>query len=292
MANRQVIQCLSLVGSATLVATVLAGDTTGAGILVLNSKADGALSMTGNSSINVPANAVYVNSASKKAITTVGAAVLDTPNLYVVGKAEFKGTSMCTGTVTQALVPFADPLSGLVLPSRSGAASHGTVSVGSTAATNLSPGLYTGLSITGNAKVTLAPGVYFFQGNVKITSGTITGAGVCLVMLTGSLEITGASSLSLSPAADGTLGQIVITQAKANTSAMKLAGGSEVNITGSIYAPAAEVWLTGNSTVKSEGPQMGDAVICDTLRLNGTSSVKVGRTAMPAMSLPSPPLFD
>jgi hypothetical protein len=88
----------------------------GSGLVVLDTSAQGALTMSGSSSVQIPARAVYVNSSSTSAVTTVGNAVLDVPNLYVVGQARFGANSRCTGHVIEHCVAFADPMSGLVIP--------------------------------------------------------------------------------------------------------------------------------------------------------------------------------
>ena len=97
-----------------------AGGSLGSGLVVLDTTASGALSMNGNASIQVPARAVYVNSNSPTAVSTVGNAVLDAPNLYIVGNAYFGGHSLCTGVVHPSGSPFGDPLSGISMPNAFG----------------------------------------------------------------------------------------------------------------------------------------------------------------------------
>ena len=69
----------------------------------------------------------------------------------------------------------------------------------------LSPGYYDGgISVTGNANVTFAPGIYLIGGSgLKITAGTIVGNNVCLMILSGEMKVAGASSVSMSPPASG-----------------------------------------------------------------------------------------
>ena len=55
-------------------AAMASGATSGSGLVILNPTASGALSMTGNSAIQVPSAAVYVNSNSATAVSTVGTA--------------------------------------------------------------------------------------------------------------------------------------------------------------------------------------------------------------------------
>lgn len=265
-----------------------------AGLVVLNPSAASALSMTGNSSISVPTNAVYVNSSSAEAVSTVGAAVLDTPHLYIVGTAAFSGGSRCTGAVHQSAVAYANPMSNLVLPASAQAPARAGMTINRRTEVTLEPGNYTGeLKVTGNATITMAPGVYYFQQGLTISAGSIRGEGVTLVMMGGALSIGGTSSLVLSPPASGATAGVVITQSPNNSSGMSLAGGSEVNIAGTIYVPVGTLTLTGNSSMAGTGPQMGDLVVADKVRLTGGTTIKIGRPNMAPIDLPAmSPLFD
>ena len=287
---RSFVTALALV---SLAGTALGSGTTGAGLVVLNPTASGALSITGNSSIQVPAAAVYVNSNSSTAVRTVGAARLDCPDLYIVGTPSFGGNSGCSGTVHRALVPFANPLQTFSIPSREGVADRGGVNIRRNDTVTLQPGRYTGnVSVTGNARITLSPGVYFFEAGLSITAGTVSGQGVTIIMITGALNLAGTSSLLLSPPTQGMTANVVITSAPNNTSGMSLAGGSEVVVTGTIYSPAALLTLTGNSQIVGQGPLMGDLVVTDRIQLTGTGSVRIGQAAAAPIALPTQPLFD
>ena len=274
--------------------TALAGGTSGSGLIVLDQNASAALSMTGNSTIEIPARAVYVNSSASNAVRTVGTATLQTPDLYVVGGTSFTGNSGCTGTVHRAVAPFADPLAGLINPNASGQTPLASPSISGNVTITLSPGYYSqGITVTGSSTVTFSPGVYLIGGGgLRISSGAVTGNGVVFVMLAGSLNIAGCSSLHLTAPTSGNLAGVVISQPASNTSGMSLAGGSQVDISGTIYAPGATLTLTGNSTLAGVGPQMGDLVIANRVAMTGTGAIKIGRPASPAISLPSMPLFD
>lgn len=280
---------------AALVATAQAGGASGSGLVVLNASSNGALTMNGNASIEIPTKVVYVNSASASAVQTVGKAVIDAPALYVVGGTSFGGNSGCTGSVITGAPGIYDPLMHLAIPNADGMESHGTVNIKkSSEPVTLTPGSYpSGLKITGNASVVFSPGVYIIGGTgLVITSGDVVGEGVCLIIASGSCELAGSSSLTLSPIGSGHLANIVLAQPSSNTSEMRLAGGSEFKVTGTIYAPKARLSLVGNSQIEGTGPQMGDLVIADRVSLSGTASIRIGREHLPQVSLPSMPLYD
>jgi hypothetical protein len=288
------MKAFSLV-SALLACTgaALAGGVTGSGLVVLDTSSSGALSMTGNATVTIPTKAVYVNSNSSSAVSTVGNASLDAPDVYCCGGFRFNGNSGCTGTVHPSCTPYANPLSGLAFPSSNGMTSNASVSVTAGQSRTLSPGYYpSGISVTGNGSLTLSPGVYVVGNQFRITAGTISGANVCIVMASGALSFAGTASLNLSPMSDGPLANVVICQYSSNTSGMSLAGGSEVNIGGTIYSPAGTLTLTGNSSVQGQGPQMGDLVVAKKVSITGTASVKIGHPEMTAIELPKLPLSD
>jgi hypothetical protein len=270
-----------------------AGDLSSAGLVVLNTSADGALSMTGSSAIHIPAATVYVNSSSRNAVRTVGNAVLDTPELKIVGQANFGGQSSCTGAVHRVNMPFADPLNPFAVPSPGGMTDRGRINANSNSALTLQPGRYSGgIVVTGNAALTLQPGLYLIDNGLDIRSGSVNGTGVTIIVTSGSFKIAGTSALRLSPPREGSMAGLVMAMAPTNSQAMMLTGGSEVDISGTIYAKASTLTLRGNSTLTNQGPTMGDLVIADKVELVGTGSIKIGHPMMPAVQLPAQPIFD
>ena len=277
---------------AGLAGNALAGGVEGSGLVVLDPSASGALTMTGNSSVQIPARAVYVNSNSSSAVQTSGSALLDAPNLFVCGNATFNGNSYCTGCVVQSAAPYADPLGNCSFPSELGMSALPKAKITGGSVT-LQPGYYAGgIDISGNATVSLAPGVYVVGTGLKLTSGSILGAEVTIVMVSGSLDLAGSTSTQLSPPMSGPTAGMVIMQSASNTNSMSLAGGSEVNISGTMYVPKATLTLRGNSQIQGNGPQMGDLVVANRVNIAGTGTVKIGHPNYAAIILPKVPLYD
>lgn len=268
-----------------------AADLSGSGLIVLNPSSSASLKMVGNSTVTIPARAVYVNSSHREAVSTTGSATLDAPYLYVVGGAAFNGSSRCTGQVIQSGLPYADPLASFPFPTGGDAPVQRTSSVKGSA--SLEPGYYVnGLSISSNADVTLAPGVYVFGGSGLSMKGRVIGEGVTLVILGGVMDLTAQADISLSPPTEGSTAGVVIAQPPSNTGQMKLSGGSSLFITGTIYAPKSTLLMVGNSSAEGSGPQMGDLVIADKVDMRGTSEIRIGRPGMRPIVLPKMPLFD
>src|SRR5690242_10921023 len=105
-----------LIATGLAASSATAGGLDGSGLVVLDGSASGALTMVGNSVVQIPARSAFVNSSSASAVRTTGNATLDCPNLYVVGGTSFGGNSHCTGTVTSTGVPYGDPLAGTHFP--------------------------------------------------------------------------------------------------------------------------------------------------------------------------------
>ncbi|MCC5785108.1 MAG: hypothetical protein JJU33_00235 [Phycisphaerales bacterium] len=262
------------------------------GLVVLSPGAQGALEMVGNSRVEIPAKIVYVNSSHQQAVDTTGSAVLDAPAMYLVGGARFNGQSEFTGTLHKSGAAFADPFAHMLYPRSDSMENFGGWSINSNV--TLSPGYYPqGISISGQAKVHMDPGVYIFGGSgLKLTSGSLIGDEVTIIIQGGELELAGNGQVHLSPPSAGMTKGVVIAQSRDNDSQMSLAGGAEMHITGAIYAPNAQLRMVGNSEVDGSGPLMGDLVVADTVQLRGTATIRIGRGELKAISLPALPLFD
>ena len=249
---------------------------TTSGVVILDSGVtSGALTFTGTVHIRVPV--IYVNSDSESAVIGSGNGIIETPTLNVVGGTRFNGSACCTGAVVDAPSPMLDPFgSTVVSASASGPAlARRTLNGGSHV---INPGNYAGgLLIKGGAAVTFNPGVYEMGAEFSLTSGSVVGTGVTIVQRAGRFSMGGNATKNLSAPIAGAFAGIVIAQPASNTNVMSISGGSEMSLAGAIWAPGANVSVTGNSDVAANGPAIGDSLICKTLTVNGSGVVKLGR---------------
>lgn len=245
------------------------------GVMVLDTAATkGAMTLSGNATVKTPS--VYVNSSSSDALKVSGSAVLDSPSVNVVGGSSLTSPSACTSTIKSTSGTALDPYASLILPAADTANNLGTLSISGGTRT-VSPGYYSGgISVTGNANVTFLPGVYVLGNGLSVSNGSISGDGVCFVVLGGKVTFGGNSSATLTPTATGNLSGVVIAQPSSNKSDLTVSGGGTMNIRGSIWAPAAKATLSGNSSATTTGPFMGDMLIVNTLTLSGTSLLTIG----------------
>jgi Flp pilus assembly protein TadG len=197
-----------------------------------------ALTVRGNWSINAPNCGVYINSNSDTVEADTGNASnsgIAATSVSVVGPLPNDVTiaSSSSATVMQTL-PVTIPYSSTPSPTIPGSCPAGGTLTGTVAA-----GCYSGTVTIGSATLS---GLYIFTGDVTI-NGALTGTDVTLAIMNGTLDVKpGNSTFNLSAPTSGAYDGIVIYQPSSNASILKLQAGSATgNLTGFIYAPAAQL---------------------------------------------------
>ena len=265
--------------TATTTANILpVGLTVGSSILVLNQTLSGALSLSGNASINI-SGSVMVDSNSATAISASGNAVVTASSIGVVG-----GVGASGGNVSFSSQPtthsqyVSDPL--LLLPDPTSGNSQGSVNLTNGSLT-INPGIYSSIKVAGNASLTLNPGVYILAGGDFSVTGTggVTGTGVTIYNAGkntavnpggnfGGISLSGNGSFRLTAPTTGNYAGVLIFQARDNTRALSLSGNAVQGMTGTVYAPAALLTMSGNS-------QETLPLIVNQLKLSGNGSSKL-----------------
>jgi hypothetical protein len=249
-----------LTSSTTVTATIAPS------ILVLHPTASGALSLSGNATISLAGN-VMVDSNSASALTANGNAVLKAASIQVMGKVQKSGNATLSPAPLTGAAGWADPLAQLAAPSPSGLTNYKAVTIAGNSVQTLQPGIYSQITIAGNASVTLMPGVYILAGggftvsgnaNVTVQSNSpspVTGAGIVLYNTGskypnggnyGAITVSGNGTVKLSPATIGVYAGLLIDQDPNNTQTLTLSGNA-LALTGIVYAPKAQVVLSGNA---------------------------------------------
>jgi hypothetical protein len=264
-------------------------------ILVLDPTAGGALSLSGNASINTP-GAVYVDSSYSSALSASGNATVEASVIDVHGKASKSGNAtFCPAPVTGAAV-LSDPLAGLAVPVASalGLTCGGPVSLSGNSSKIIGPSVYSQISLSGNASLTLNPGVYIITGGGLTVSGnasvsvygpsnTITGTGVTIYNAGsgynvttgadggsfGAITLNASGTIKLVPPSTGTYAGILIFQARDDAKALTLSGNALQGLSGEIYAPAAQLAESGNAQIGSTSNPI--SIIVDTLSASGNA---------------------
>ncbi len=237
----------------------------GAAAYILNATTSGAVTASGNATVNLPGG-LYVDSSSASAVNASGNARVNVGGaVLVVGGVSTSGNAAAAKTGTPGAAT--DPLASLPLPGVTGLTNYGAVSVSGNSSRTLSPGIYTSIQVSGNASVTLSnagSGIYIIEGGGLSVSGnaSLSGNGVLIFNAGssyngttdggafGSISMGGNGTINLSGPTGGPYAGVAIFQARDNSRALSLGGNGAAGVTSTIYAPAANVGLSGNATVK------------------------------------------
>jgi hypothetical protein len=245
-------------------------------VFVLNPTASGALSLSGNASVNAT-NTVRVNSNSSSALTAAGNAQLIASRVDVVGGVSLRGKATVAPIPTTGAAWLADPFSNLAAPvgnAVTGATSAIVCSGNTSLAVN--PGTYTRITASGNCQLVLHSGVYILGGGGLSVSGNASISGNEVMLYNAgsnypapdgsfdSITISGNGTFHLSPPTAGAFAGVTIFQARDNTKQISLSGNSS-GLTGTIYAPVAQLSMTGNDALQM-------ALVVDRLRVSGNGA--------------------
>jgi Bacterial Ig-like domain (group 3) len=250
-------------------------------IFVLNLTANAALSVVNNGSIVIPGN-IVVDSSGKSAITeSNNARIAAGGSIQAVGGVSLSSSATISPAPTTGAAVFPDPMAvGGFSPGGTPVAvslTKGSLTIG--------PGLYSAINVSGStASLTMTPGLYVIAGPAGFTvsnGASVTGNGIMIYNTSdangkfGGISIGGSGapvSVNLTAAGDGPYNYpapypgLVIFQDPLNTRAISL-GSNTVSggVSGTIYAKAALLTLSGNATLNG-------AVVVDKLQVMGNAS--------------------
>ncbi len=138
--------------------------------------------------------------------------------------------------------------------------------------------------MSGNAKLTMNPGIYVLAGGGFTVSGNASVNGSSILIYNagssfpgtggrfGSVNLSGNGNIVLTPTTSGVYAGILIIQSRDNTQVLMLSGNSQAGIAGTIYAANAEVTLSGNSHLQT-------SIVADELQLTGNAILNLGAPA-------------
>jgi RHS repeat-associated protein len=226
-------------------------------LLLLDPSARGALSVTGLGGAQVTGGgALVIDSANAQAAVAAGQGNVSATEIDIAGNPGFVATGSGTfqGVIHSGVAPSADPLAGLPAP-QPPAQTFGAVNYTGAGPLTLLPGTYVGgITVVGQGSVTLLPGLYYLKGGGFAVTGQggVSGDGVVIYNDGGAgISFTGTGNVRLTPPTAGTYQDITVFQNRSSAAPISLAGGGNVNITGTVYAPAATLNLTGDGGLAS-----------------------------------------
>jgi Flp pilus assembly protein TadG len=248
------------------------------GIHVLDLHESGALRATGGGGGTVNGGAaVIVNSDASDAAITTGGSTLTASAFSIVGGTSGEGF---VGEMHTGADPQPDPLRKLPEPKMSDYSeqsngpkhySNGNRTIG--------PGVYHGgITITGQANVTMLPGIYYMDGGGFSFGGqgSLTANGVMIFNAPKSssdnisLSGSGGGSVNLTPPTSGAYKGLTLFQARSATNAMNISGNGGFYVTGTFYTAGSLMNVTGNGDA-----QIGSQYISRLLDINGSGGMTV-----------------
>jgi hypothetical protein len=252
-------------------------------ILVLDTVQSSALKNSGNGLIRVIGAPIHVNSSDTDAAVATGGGYVEADPINIVGGYSVSGNGGgFAGTINTGVRYTTDPLRHLPPPDPADLSIQSTTHLQLSGGTHtLSPGIYQGgISIAGQANVTLLPGIYYMDGGGFTFGGlgSLTGEGVMIYNApTGSsqsegIDISGAGSgtVTLSPPIGGTYHGITLFQDRTATVDMNVEGNGTFDITGVFYSANALLKVKGNGDTA-----VGSQYISRTLDLGGNGNYDV-----------------
>jgi hypothetical protein len=204
------------------------------------------ISVTGNANLSVPNCGIVDDSSSNCAMDLTGNITLTAQSIGVAGTACDTGNVSVTPNPVTGIAPDGNPLASVPTPTIPPGCT--TLNVTGNNTQTISQGCYNGISLTGNQGLILNSGTYVINGPLNITgNASMRGTGVTLDLL-GSSNLTGNITLDLTAPTSGTYNGILIYQPSSNANSLSLTGNAGSTLEGIIYAPAAAVTFTGNSS--------------------------------------------
>jgi hypothetical protein len=229
-------------------------------IYLLNSAASGALTVSGNATINT-AGLLQVDSNSSTAVQASGYANVTASSILVVGGVHTTDHAVFHPTPVTGSPYVADPFAALAAPT--GGTNRGSVNLSGNSTLTINPGTYSQISVSGNAVLTMTPGVYVIAGGGLTISvnGRVTGNGVIIYNAGsnypgsggsfGAITMSGSSTLTLTAASTGAYAGICVFQSRDNTRTISLGGNAIVRLNGGLlYAPQATLSLSVNAQIR------------------------------------------
>lgn len=234
------------------------------------------LYLTGSAKLTANAG-IQVNSTSSTAVYAANNGQSSSP-MNIVGSWGQAYCCLLTGTIKTGAPVVSDPLAPIATPSVPAANTSPTyLGYGSW---TMQPGLYTSdPNPRGGSAVTMSPGLYYFQGcGFTVNNGaTLTGSGVTIYIDNGggALSIQGGSPVTLSApsastAVNNAIPGLVYFQARASTVAVNFANGTDISMTGTMYAAKAQLVFAGGNTT-----QIASQIVCDSMNLSNNAQITV-----------------
>lgn len=230
-----------------------------------------------NSCIKADANNIYVESSGS-----------DSGIWYVPDYMHDGSYVECKGCDTADMVPdpepAAAPLEDILLDPPKCDLSKPFVNAAGSG--TLSPGNYNGITSSGD--LTLSPGLYCLKGGFENTKGNVVGNDITLYFMNSTTvklnnnfnekKIENSYGLTLSAASGDNFGNppavrgVLMYFAKPST--VQINGGSNNQISGTVYAPTSDITLNGGTDLETP-PVLATQIIASFIKVNGGANLEM-----------------
>ena len=238
-------------------------------IITLDPTGSSSLNAAGNGSITVQGANIQVDSNSTNAMVANGNGFMQAQEFDIVGGSpgySTPGGGSFVGPIVTYTDPIPDPLRYLPVPDPSTMNVRSTRKLQVSSASNiiLQPGVYQGgIDITGQANVTLLPGIYYMQcGGFNFGGqGSLTATGVMIYNAPCSssdvINISGQGNVTMSPPTSGPYQGVSLFQERSSTNTVSVQGSATAsfNITGTFYVAGGLLSVSGNGVQQTIGSQ-------------------------------------
>ncbi|TPI37344.1 hypothetical protein FJW07_05585 [Mesorhizobium sp. B3-1-9] len=264
-------------------AVALITDASKACDIALSLTASQALLFSGNTNAKKIGCVDMANSNASDAIKIQGSAAVQTDCLITVGGMVLNNppTMVCKSPITQAL-PAADPFASLPAPATSNPCQKIN---GNKTTQTIQPGTYcSGMNLNGN--ITLSPGVYVVQGDLKINAGAVIQGSDVTIFMAGSntVSMNGNATVTLAAPTTGTYSGVLFYGDRTGTAAQSTFNGNATSLlTGAIYFPRQQVNYLGNFSGKNGCTQ----VVADTIQWSGNSTINQDCSSLGMKDIPA-----
>ncbi|WP_094194391.1 pilus assembly protein TadG-related protein [Bradyrhizobium viridifuturi] len=262
----------------------------------------GTIGFQGSPNINAPNCGMASNDAASNALDFTGGGMsMNLGSLSAAGGCT--GSSTFCNTAYTYMPPVTNPFSALdsvTLPTLSACSGSGTL----TAYSASTPCRNNNVTLTGNSTINLTGGVYFISGTLTLKGSTaISGTALFILLPGASFSMKGTGTITITGNASVTNSQLpTVLQSSTYTSlfsymaiwdlsnvAVQFGGNSNINLSGTMYAPNADVTFQGNPTIDLGGGNGCGELIAKSIAFNGNASFN--SNGCPTSTVPSTPQY-
>lgn len=218
---------------------------------------------------------MYVNSNNPEAVDLVGNARIEATggsDVHIVGGWDQAGGATISPAPVLGVPPAPDPFGAMAPPADPGSCLYSAVVLSNHEELTLNPGkICGGISISGQSRLTMNPGVYYIENGISVTGlASITGYGVSLYVRTGSVSMTGGTALHMTAPTSGDWQGILLFQDRSNTNPATWVGGADAELEGVFYVPSANLSFAGGAASN----KFAATIVCDTLTMVGNGFIR------------------